>query len=260
VSATSLDDYQACPQKWFFTYIIKLPRRLAEGHELSSADEGKIIHELLAAFFKNYSSPLSEQAINAHLDELWHNLPEFNSHEFVIQSRKRKLLAQVLRVIKFEIEHLDLFKPWKTEFELPRLALLNPGAPPYLRGRLDRLDKYQDIIRITDYKNILPNQLNQEYKTSDGNKTASLQMPLYIAAVGSLYPHHEIQARILSTREPERGERKCEPEQDLYTIWRRCWDGIRNADFQPHPHSPQCVNCEYEMICQAAGYEENVIV
>ncbi|MDR1396787.1 MAG: PD-(D/E)XK nuclease family protein [Desulfarculales bacterium] len=261
LSASSLDTYQFCPQQWFFYYIMKLSKKDIGQYELSPADEGNIIHALLAAFFKNYRSDTDQDTVIARLEEIWQGLSAVNCHEFVAASRKTTLLQQAFKVINFEIKAMNMFKPAEIEFTFSRLPAIDVTQPPYLKGRIDRIDRYDNILRITDYKNTKYTQTAQYVAPVDGYPQ-SLQLPIYMAAVQALYPEFIIQGRVLSSKEPEKGAREeegnslssSEGKESIYVILRHLWNNITNANFHPQKGT-RCNYCQFQIICQITEYE-----
>ena len=261
LSATSLDTYQRCSMQWFFSYALGLRNKEEPDYELSALDDGNIVHDLLATFFKDYKAALSDNEIMEKLQAMWPEVTRKYGHTFILQSRSPIFLNQALKVIRHEYQDMGDFMPQAIEFEIPSMSLFDNDSAPFLQGRVDRIDFNQDTIRITDYK--YSSYANTRHFVEDTmNQKQSLQLPLYLAAMQRFYPHMKLQARIVSVKEVEKGARYTATydPNDPYlqpaagSNIRELWDNLQQARFAPD--ISQCLWCAYARICRAREYGE----
>ena len=155
ISASALENYFQCPFKYFFKYVLKLREELS--NEIEMLDVGNILHELA---YKYYLVK-DRRSVNVH---------EFcvNVINSIVQKDDRlaqhidnpvlfNLISEGERFINYLIkfDNNTLFRP--TYFEKSFGGTSNFAGLPLtdkvvLKGKIDRIDVYDDYFRIIDYK------------------------------------------------------------------------------------------------------------
>lgn len=150
ISATQLENYFKCPFYSFMQNVLKIKPRITS--EILSFDVGNILHDIM---FKYYS-------LNKQVEDIY----EFCKKEvfdFASKDDRLKLnltspiltalIDEAVRVVN-GVNYMDensLFQPYKFEYEFKNstaLKLKNIN----IKGKVDRVDLYNDMIRIIDYK------------------------------------------------------------------------------------------------------------
>lgn len=214
-SPSALNAFLNCPLDFYFKYIIGL-REEKEVEETVEADKfGNFIHEAL----QNLYLPFKGKNISANDVLLFRkNSGEFVKDAFLKQFSERDLssgknllslkVAQkfVSSFLKKEIELLNELEKNGTQITILELENefekeLADGKK--IRGKVDRIDKIGNTIRIIDYKtgNVNASDLkieNAEFSTFKENKPKALQLMAYALIYSKENPENKISSGIIS--------------------------------------------------------------
>jgi len=179
ISVSQLETYATCPYKHFLRYILKL--KPAEKCEIGSLDTGNIIHRFVELFLskldinkaksnlKNYSQNLMKKVLSEKefLDASTIKINEPIINNLINESEK---IATTLLV---HLENSN-FKPISLEkkFDANTNIKINNLN---LIGKVDRIDAYENMVRIIDYKT----GSSTSFKISDIYYGTAIQLPLY---------------------------------------------------------------------------------
>lgn len=154
ISCSALENYFKCPMLYFLTNTLKLKQERMQG--IAMVDVGNMLHELAEDFYKN--------ANHNNLDV--HKFTETKLLEYMQKDRKLEqfintpihfnLIKEGVRFLN-HLNYLDknsMFVPSLFEYAFGKK--LNKTIPltndVYLKGKIDRVDFYEDYVRIIDYK------------------------------------------------------------------------------------------------------------
>lgn len=185
ISSSQLENYFKCPFYYFINNVLKIKPDIE--NEIQSLDVGNILHELLFNYYKR----------NKQVDDIY----EFcKSQIFKIIDRDERLkinasspiltnlIDESVRVIN-GLKYIDentLFKPVYFEYEFNNEKALHLDEVD-LVGKIDRVDCYQDMVRVIDYKSGRAEASLKELFY--GNK---LQLFLYSIAIENAVKKHSI--------------------------------------------------------------------
>ena len=185
ISASQLENYFKCPFYYFVYNILKIRPNIE--NDIQSLDVGNILHELLFVYYKK----------NKKVGDIY----EFCKNQiFKIVDRDERLkinansptlinlIDEGVRVIN-GLNYIDentLFKPLYFEFEFSNDKALHLNEVD-LVGKIDRVDYYEDLMRIVDYKTGKAEAGLKELFY--GNK---LQLFLYSVAMENVIKKHTI--------------------------------------------------------------------
>jgi ATP-dependent helicase/nuclease subunit B len=164
-SISRLERYFKCPYSYFLNYTLGLKRR-DEG-DITGLDNGTLLH----AVFENFFNALKEGTVNGDNvetlatttfdnvvkgDERLSRLAEKPDVKRLLQ----KLKKEGVRTCKdlYEISLRSLFRPTYLEAEFSKDGTFKPialdvdGRTVELRGKIDRVDVYEDNFLVIDYK------------------------------------------------------------------------------------------------------------
>ena len=179
ISASQLENYFKCPFNYFLNSILKIKERTT--NDVSSIDVGNIIHNVLFEYYnKNKNVGDVRAFVKTKLESYLQNDEhlKLNANSPTITN----LLEELIRIID-GLNYIDknsLYEPYKFEYEFAgknALQLKNIS----LVGKVDRIDKYNEVLRVIDYKSGLADASLKELFY--GNK---LQLFLYACAVENL--------------------------------------------------------------------------
>ncbi len=155
ISASALETYFQCPVKYFLSYVLKLKEPVSA--EIQMLDVGNILHDLAYRYYINqnreqldihtfcnttiYSMVAEDEKLKQHLDNpILINLIS-EAERFI--SHLRKLDANS----KFEPHYFE--KAFGANCALQALPLTDKTI---LKGKIDRIDFFDEYFRIIDYK------------------------------------------------------------------------------------------------------------
>ena len=179
ISASQLENYFKCPFYMFLFNVLKIKPRL--DNDILSFDIGNVLHEIMFKYYKR----------NKQVGDVY----EFCKREvfnFVDKDNRLKLNAnspiliglidEAVRVINGlnNLDNNSTFVPMNFEYEFKNEKALKLSNIDII-GKIDRVDKSGDMLRIVDYKSGKANaNLKELYY---GNK---LQLFLYSCAVENI--------------------------------------------------------------------------
>lgn len=185
ISASQLENYFKCPFYYFVNNILKIKPDIE--NDIQSLDVGNILHEILFVYYKK----------NKQVGDLY----EFcKSQVFKIVDRDERLkinanspilinlIDEAVRVVN-GLNYIDentLFKPKYFEYEFGNDNALHLKDMD-LVGKVDRIDCYEDKMRVIDYKSGKAEASLKELFY--GNK---LQLFLYSVAIENGIKKHTV--------------------------------------------------------------------
>lgn len=158
-SSSQLEKYFSCPYMFFANYGLRLKEN--KNAKLSKLDIGVILHKVAEIFVKNIDKfeKLEEkdltQKIELYVQNIFDKLMISKSKnsamlKFLFEESKR-LCLQLLKE-----QSLSSFKTVQSEFSFAGdnafLLTLSNGEKLKLEGKIDRIDKWGEYVRIIDYK------------------------------------------------------------------------------------------------------------
>ena len=167
LSPTSLSTYLACPLKFFLKYIANIKDNNVE-EEIGSDVTGNIIHDCLELLFDDYlpkdgktqiiGKELFDTTIMPHWEakleqSIAKNMPYGFSDvgfNYMKHVAIRQQLKNYLKYTSSQLKNNELII-LQTEGEL-KAALSTPLGDCRFAGRTDRIDQWNGIIRVIDYK------------------------------------------------------------------------------------------------------------
>lgn len=272
LSATFLEDYARCPFSFFmkrFLNIVALeePELLMSMEPLS---RGRLVHVILEQFYRCAAAegllplqrhPETCRALLKRITiEAFDGFPpeELPFHPLLRRLQLRSLDDTLQAFLDWEIETATEFMP--LDFELrfgdpdsgcPVVLNLPSGEELRFRGRIDRVDRSGDRVRVIDYKTGRRRIKDDSLAGGEG-----LQLPLYLLAAGSIYSlppeggeawaYHLSPAGVKTVHYS--GESWLEKKPQLEETVGALYSGIAAGHFFPYPN-PGCLFCDYRSLC-----------
>lgn len=198
-SASALEIYAKCPFSFLGQRIWQQQELVEKGELAAPADEGSLLHEILARFMMPH---LGVSLLRTDFDQLWQELQQVFSECVAAyelqgcleknplwQGEKQRLLHLLLRWLHFEYDQQRAgltFIPCQVEWDFGRRSgrpvslTLDDGRSIQLIGRIDRIDSDGQQLFILDYKR------SQAPSGKDFEEGLDLQLPLYLLAAAQL--------------------------------------------------------------------------
>ncbi len=163
ISSTMLESFFACPYFNFAQNLLKLKE--TEDGEMRANETGTLLHLLTELFVKNIAEVSDKESSDALVEKLtaeilsneeysrYLNNPMYNFTFSQLKKEGKRVCFAIFTAIQN-----SSFKPFALEVSFGDGSqyspiTLNTKAGVYkIRGKVDRLDKYQNNIRIIDYK------------------------------------------------------------------------------------------------------------
>ncbi|MBO5954601.1 MAG: PD-(D/E)XK nuclease family protein [Clostridia bacterium] len=150
ISATTLENYFKCPFYAFMNNILKISPRLET--EILSLDIGNVLHEIMFKYYENKKQvgdiyEFCKNEVFKYADKVERLKLNLNSPILV------NLIDEAVRVINAMnyIDENSLFEPSHFEFAFNGANALKLKNISII-GKVDRVDTYNDMFRIIDYK------------------------------------------------------------------------------------------------------------
>jgi hypothetical protein len=152
-SASSLNTYLTCPVQFYLKYILRIeePDELKPSKE--AADFGTLLHRILELYYtknKQTTSNLDKAELDVIINQAIADLG-YSTTYFL---GKNALTKKILEKLTFDILAIDVqtnFNIMSLEHSLETTIKINEHQIK-IKGKIDRIDKVQDKIRIIDYK------------------------------------------------------------------------------------------------------------
>lgn len=165
LSVTELERYFMCPYLHFVDYNLRLQENKTS--DILSMDNGNIIHAVLEKFMLYYNKApnLTEKQIKDVVVKIFNQVmqqPDFvrfsknNKHAFALKKLSNECVRAVQAVVfqlrhsKYSVKYVEKSFGSTGFIPLPEIAVLNKTIK--IKGKVDRLDCYNGVYRIIDYK------------------------------------------------------------------------------------------------------------
>ena len=198
-NASALELYAACPFQYLGQRVWRQQEFVAMEEGLTPADEGDLLHQVLAGFTEKHLNakicelPFAalEQELGAIFDKAAQAALEQGKivNSLLWQAEAPRLLNMLKRWLRYEYKDQQCwsFAPCAVEWDFsskngkPLHLRLSDGTRVSLNGRVDRIDSDGQRVFVTDYK--------RSYAPSGKDLATGfdVQLPLYILAVAGLY-------------------------------------------------------------------------
>ncbi len=232
LSASALETYDTCPQKFMFSHYLKIPT----GPQ-PALTFGNIMHQCVRRYFElRRQGPVKFDQLQAHFEQIWKGA----GFEDDYQERAYK---------KAGLEQLRVFVSRNEIFTILPLAAEAHFALDLgdivLEGRIDQINPLPDqSVELVDYKTGRP--------PSQKDADKSLQLSVY--ALAARDQMHLNPTRLtfysLTNNEVVRTVRTPKSLDAVIGEIRAVADQIRKQLFPPKPGFA-CKYCDYELICPA---------
>ncbi len=193
ISPTTIEGFQECPYKNFVQKGLNLAER-QEG-EIRALEIGNFIHAVLEEFCRRALGVSDRQSCDALVDQLVSEVIVKEEYELWLLKASNENLYKRLVVeckkacysvfLQYKNSQFKFFKSEATfgeKGDFPAIKLKTKRGDVTLKGKIDRVDKFGDYIRIVDYKTGEYDAGNTALYT--GNK---LQLYLYMKAISSKF-------------------------------------------------------------------------
>ncbi len=236
LSATALETYGACPQKFMFSHYLKIP-----AGPQPALTFGNIMHQCARRYFElRRQGPVKSEQLQSHFEQIWKSAGFEDDYQE--QAYKRAGLEQ-LRV--FAERHQSV-----TTLPLAAEAhfALDLGDI-VLEGRIDQINPLSDrSVELVDYKTGRP--------PSQKDADKSLQLSVYALAARDQMQLNPARLTFysLTSNEPVRTVRTSRDLDRVICEIREVAEQIRRQLFPAKPGFA-CKYCDYEPICPA--HEQN---
>jgi DNA helicase II / ATP-dependent DNA helicase PcrA len=230
LSASDIDTYRACPLRYKFARVLKIPSPQTLHQRFGIA-----VHQVLERYHA------SEHTTVQHMMELFEAC--WRRGGFGDSDKERELHGKARAALVLYHQHLEAHEAEPVWFERSFSFKLGPH---HLRGRVDRVDKLPDgNYEMIDYKTGRP-------RTAEQLKD-DVQLSLY--AVGAR-ESWEIEAERLSYYYVLDDLKVQVPSAEMHADWiarvvAEVGEAIMAQRFEPTPSPSTCALCDYRIACPA---------
>ncbi len=235
LSASALETYETCPQKFMFSHCLKIPT----GPQ-PALTFGNIMHQCARRYFElRRQGPVKLEQLEAYFEQVWKGAGFEDDYQE--QAYKKAGLEQLRGFVSGHETVATLPLAAEAHFALDLGDVV-------LEGRIDQINPLPDqSVELVDYKTGRP--------PSQKDADKSLQLSVY--ALAARDQMHLNPTRLtfysLTNNEPVRTVRTGKELDAVLGEVREVAAQIRQQSFPPRPGFA-CKYCDYELICPA--YEE----
>lgn len=189
---TNFEEFHRCKASYFFRNVLRLKK--IQKSDLNTLQRGTIAHFVFENVIKTYGSKLadlSESEINDLVDELIHQyFLSIKGYEILVSERFAYLIEKIAAAVKRIVCHMkDEFAQCDFEPKYCELVIGDDGLIPKvqyilsdnsiasLNGKIDRVDIYNNNVRVVDYKTG-----SLHFSLSDTLFGLNMQMLIYLYA------------------------------------------------------------------------------
>ena len=188
MSVSEIDSYAKCPYKHFMEYVIK--PHIKEDYDINALEVGSLVHSNIQRVTNeikdNYN--IDENGINEFIEKNFDKDVNLNldtirkndkKNNYLLQNIKEETkksssyIKKQLESGKFKIE--DTEKWFGENSNYPQVKITDDII---FEGRIDRIDRYKDYIRIIDYKTG-----NKEFVIKDVLNGIDMQLLIYMMSI-----------------------------------------------------------------------------
>jgi CRISPR/Cas system-associated exonuclease Cas4 (RecB family) len=264
LSPSALNSYLQCPLNYYYKYILGMKEEQIIEEKIENHTFGTVIHDSLEALYKPHINQVldqkSIQSIKAQInDEVKRQyeknlnlIPESGSHRLAYEVAKR-LVENTIEVDEKAIEKGDQIQlialeqkvAWETEIKIND----EQRQKVILKGKIDRIDRKNNKLRIIDYKSGKVEHSALSYKDLDsltnGGKSVALQMLLYQLMYENKHSE-EAEAGVISMRNIKSGFLKLNPkdENDALDVLKIVINDLLNPN-APFKHNEKSIYCAF---------------
>lgn len=208
ISPSALNTYIECKLKFYFRHVAKIKEPNEVEEELDARVLGNFLHDVMERFYKEVGEKKKskrievsdfenyEDAIDELIDQVFIEAYRLDPQQSVSYEGQRLVVREIVKRFAYRILEIDkAYAPFTIEaLEQEGLTYaLNISHPPYkavVGGKVDRVDKKDNTLRIIDYKTG-KDKLNFEsiaslFSRDDQRNKAAFQTLLY----AMLYKHN----------------------------------------------------------------------
>lgn len=247
LSPSRLNDYLACPRKFFYTKVLGIN---VEDADWDGANFGTTIHKILENAVKiakdkgNYPSKVE-------ITEQFYNI--FNSQKFTTLQSKEKFEKQGINIIENYYPHFAEFSPDNIidiEFSFEGVQI----GEDFVKGKIDRIEKNSDeTYSLYDYKT--GNYANENQITIGGKKENYYnQLCFYKYAFEKITGNKVSKVGIIYVENHKRSVymKFCNEDMEyIETKIKETYKNIRDMKFNPIKETEDgtCKFCAYKHLC-----------
>ena len=271
LSASSLSDYAVCPYRFFLSKVLRL-RGHAEPEEtleIAPTERGSLVHRILERFVDRYLSggdddwPAflegGDRVLEQIMEEEETGLPKGITGLPLSWRRIREQVAKEIRVYLEEERRRaeEGWRPVATERWFQGVTLGAGEQTITAHGRIDRLDRSPQGLRVVDYKTG-----SAGWDKADGyRKGGTLQLPLYLHAAAQeegvplsdcRAEFHYVSERAGYARLPLSGA-ELQSDGRFEEVLGAMAEGIESGAFfyRPGRQRANCRLCDFSEVCHS---------
>jgi DNA helicase-2/ATP-dependent DNA helicase PcrA len=240
LSASDIDTYRACPLRYKFARVLKIPSPQTL-HQRFGIAVHQVLERYHAADRQSTGSPIGQHTTVGQMMELFEAC--WRRGGFGESEQERELHGKARAALVLYHKHLEAHEAEPVWFERSFSFKLGPH---HLRGRVDRVDKLADgNYEMIDYKTGRPRTVEQ--------LKDDVQLSLY--AVGAR-ESWEVEAERLSYYYVLDDLKVPVPSAEMDTDWigrvvAEVGEAIMEQRFEPTPSPAACGLCDYRIACPA---------
>ena len=276
LSPSALNQYIKCPLQFYFSRLLKLKVPDGVQSNLEANVFGTVVHEVLEEVYKPFvDKPIDTKQLAKTLGTLDRRISDSLKKNYPsgdVTHGKNLLTIKVLkryleRFLQQEIQHLQKEPRMlvSVEKELQQSLVLPDGSSVIIKGVIDRVDRVESKLRISDYKTGSVKKSEVNFKEwdqllSDSKYSKAFQTLTYGWLFQKNFPEtKELQLGLFSLRNLSDGFIAPKMQANNPEEWLTHFETVLTAllteiydeqgNFSQTPDSAHCEWCDYRAIC-----------
>ena len=172
ISPSSLGDFEKCPQLYYYKNIYKSPNGLKLQIINPPLALGQAVHDALDQFLKLTPAERNKEELIKIFELVWGNF-KGEKGGFTSETEANEQHTKAINMLERFLKH-EHFKTAQ-KFEIPSFPKVELGNDLILTGKLDWIEKEDDIYHLIDFKT----GKNEEREDSK-------QLPIYAVLIGHI--------------------------------------------------------------------------
>lgn len=272
LSPTSFADYMECPLKYYYSRVLAIDEQEEMDEDLDASQLGDCIHKVLENILKPHcGEPLRKEVMKEALEQLPNYMEQVFKELYLggrnTEGRNRFLYSvaetQLRHILKNEmkyLEHCNLMIINAVEEKIGGFILLDGVT---LKGKIDRVDTFDDCLRIIDYKTGKLEKKDLSYHDGDRQMSGKWLQLMWYALIFSrtrpfvgqlragIYPLRNLRSDVRFATWNDSEDITAEQLDDFESLLREKASELMNPaiPFIATPSSGACAYCPAKSYC-----------
>jgi hypothetical protein len=169
ISPSALNTYIECRLRFYLRHVLKIREANEVEEDLDARVLGNFLHEVMELFYKRIAERKNSKLIEAGdfagsdsvieklIDEVFVQTYKLDPQKVVQYEGQRLVVREVVkrfagRIVEIDLGYTPFFMEALEQEGLVHAVKLDSSPPVLISGKIDRVDRKENILRVIDYK------------------------------------------------------------------------------------------------------------